>query len=458
MLKSQNIRMLWSRLFIPTLRDNPAGVESVSRRLLLRAGYMRLAAGQLFLGRRVLKRIAGIARRELGVLGAQEVSLGDSTVAVAREIRSYRQLPQIWFEGQEPLRVWWFGLEHAEHELAGSFRRILDRCGLDGATESFESCEPAAGPPSPAAPDPDVDAHPQEFGTPGMRTIAEVAEFDGMPETSHIKTLVMVCDEEPVLVLLRGDHNLSERKLAALMDSMSVRPARPDELREWMKADAGSLGPCGAHGLRIIADRALEGRRNMIAGANKNDTHVRNVTPGRDFSAEFADVRQGAAQAEQIGSIRAFGAKFGERMQLRVTNASGAEVPMLLSTATLSLDGILSMVVERNHDSDGLTLPPAIAPFEVVVTPVNVLDAALRSAAAEIYTSLTVAGFEVLFDDRDERPGVKFKDSDLIGIPWRVTVGKKLPQEMVEVIERRGRKSNDVNVSGVVEFLRERLR
>jgi prolyl-tRNA synthetase len=241
-----------------------------------------------------------------------------------------------------------------------------------------------------------------------------------LPATSQIKSLVMVRDGQPLLVLLRGDHQLSPTKLPG------ARQAEAEEVRNWFGADPGSLGPVGVHGVKIIADEALRGRRNLIAGANRTDYHLRNVTPGEDFAAEFVDVRQ---VIKGDSSITDGGPLHFSRVNLLDTPQR-----------------ILSAAAEQNRDPDGLVLPATIAPFNVVVTPVHPERLA---AAREIYQRLLAEGDDAVLDDRDARPGVKFKDADLIGFPYRINVGKKLAEGLVEVIERRSRKSTDVPVSEI---------
>jgi prolyl-tRNA synthetase len=559
--------MHWSKLFIPTLREDPAEAEVASHKLLLRAGYIRqLSAGiysYLFLAQRSLLKITAIVREEMNAIGAQEFylpalnpaelwqesgrwdAMGDNLfrlkdrfgralclamtheeamTAVARGLlRSYKQLPQIWYQIQtkfrdEPrpksglLRVRQFtmkdsysfdidaaGLDVSYEKHRAAYCRIFDRCGLKymvveaysgamGGNQSHEfmvvsdagedfvvrggsyaaNLEKAVSiPQPPTAPDPEGDLEPEEFHTPNVKTIAEVAQFTGLPETSQMKSLVMVADGSPLLALLRGDHQLSEAKLASVLDA-EVRPAQPDELRHWFGADAGSLGPVGVKNIRILADEALRGRRNMIAGANRNDYHLRNVTPGEDFLAEFHDLRQVAAgdtslidgapltiqKTVEIGHIFKLGYKYSKSMGLHVTNEAGEEVAPIMGSYGIGIERILSAAIELFHDADGIVLPPAIAPFTVVVTPVNIRDDAQRRAAFEIYDDLKQAGVDALLDDRDERPGVKFKDADLIGIPCRVTVGKKLPQGIVELVERSPKRSTDVPIEKVIEAVR----
>ncbi len=561
--------MHWSRLFIPTLRENPADAEVVSHQLLVRAGYVRqLAAGiysYLFLAQRSLLKIMTIVRQEMDAIGAQEfylpglnpaelwqesgrwdvmganmfrlkdrwqrdLCLGmtheEVMTSIARgELRSYKQLPQIWYQIQtkfrdEPrpksglLRVRQFimkdsytfdmdaaGLDAAYQKHYQAYSRIFDRCGLRyivveahsgamGGSQSHEfmvesdagedwvaqcaRCGYAANlekavsaPVTPAASDPEGDLDPEPFHTPSRKTIADVAEFTKLPESSQIKSLVLIADGKPVLALLRGDHQLSETKFQAVVGAAEFRPAHPEEIRELFGADAGSLGPVGVTKLRNIADEALKGRRNMIAGANKDDYHMRNVTPGEDFHPEFADLRQVAqgdcctncggplklVKTVEIGHIFKLGYKYSESMGLRVLNEGGQEVTPIMGSYGIGIERILSAAIELYHDADGMSLPVTVAPFQVVVTPVNIADTAQKSAAEQIYQECLAARLDALIDDRDERPGVKFKDADLIGIPYRITVGKKLAKGMVEVVERRGKKSADVAAVDAASFV-----
>src|SRR3954451_19478593 len=372
--------MLWSKLFIPTLRETPADAEVRSHQLLLRAGYVRqLAAGiynYLFLAQRSLLKIENIVREEMDAIGGQEMLLPalnpaeiwqesgrwdvmganmfrlkdrwnrdlclgmtheEVMTSVARgEMRSYKQLPQIWYQIQtkfrdEPrpksglLRVRQFvmkdsysfdidpaGLDAAYDKHYQAYCRIFERCGIQytvveahsgamGGSQSHEfmvasdagedlvalckSCgysanleKAASVPVPPAAPDTIGDLSPEEFHTPGRKTIAEVAEFTGLPETSQMKSLVLMADGKLVLALLRGDHSLSETKFASAVGAVEVRPAHPEEIRSAFGADPGSLGPVGIQKMRVLADLELKDRRNMIAGANKDDYHLRNVT------------------------------------------------------------------------------------------------------------------------------------------------------------------------------------
>jgi prolyl-tRNA synthetase len=561
--------MLWSKLFIPTLRETPAEAEVISHQLLLRAGYIRqLSAGiysYLLLAQRSLRKIEQIVREEMDAIGAQELFLpalhpaevwqesgrwdimGDNmfrlkdrfqrdlclgmtheeivTTLARGELRSYKQLPQIWYQIQTKfrdearpksglLRVRQFlmkdsysfdldapGLDAAYEKHYHAYCRIFDRCGLEymaveahsgamGGSQSHEfmvrseagedlvavckgcgysaNLEKAVSQPSlPEIEDPAGEHKPEPFHTPGRKTIREVADFTGLPETSQMKSLVLVADGKPMLALLRGDHQLSEPKFAAIAGDPEFRPANPGEIREWFGADAGSLGPVGVKNMTIVADRALAGRRNMIAGANRDDYHLRHVTPGKDFEAELHDLRQVTEGDEcthcgrtleirktvEIGHIFKLGYKYSETMGLRVLSAEGKETTPIMGSYGIGIERLLTAAIELYHDQDGMVLPAAIAPFLVIVTPANNADEAQMEAARAIYEKCLARGWDALLDDRDERPGVKFKDADLIGVPYRITVGKKLAGGMVELVERRHRKATDVALKDAVETL-----
>ncbi len=565
--------MRWSTLFIPTLRELPAEAEVISHQLLLRAGYIRqLSAGvynYLLLAQRSLLKIQQIVREEMNAIGGQEMLLatlhpaevwqesgrwdvmGDNlfrlkdragrdlclgmtheeivTVIARGELRSYKQLPQIWYQIQtkfrdEPrpksglLRVRQFimkdaytfdinkqGLDLAYDKHYNAYSRIFERCGLEysvveahsgamGGTDSHEfvvrsdagedfivrcrNCGYAANlekaistPAQPSAADPEGDLSPEEFHTPGLKTIADIAGFTRLPESSQMKSLVMVADKQPVLIMLRGDHQLSETKLMSVLTATDLRPAHPQEIVQWFGAAAGSLGPVGLTNMRILADSALKGRRNMIAGANRDDYHLKNVTPGEDFEPEFFDLRQVATgdtcpncgaslemmKAIEIGHIFKLGYKYSESMGLRVLGEDGKEFTPIMGSYGLGIERVLTCAIELFHDADGMSLPVAIAPFTIVITPANYKDALQREAADLLYSQCLDAGIDALLDDRDERPGVKFKDADLIGIPYRITVGKKLSEGKIEFLERRTRASEEVLLHDALSRIQQRL-
>jgi prolyl-tRNA synthetase len=567
--------MRWSRSFIPTLREDPADAEVISHKLLLRAGVIRqLSAGiysYLPLGQRIAIKIMRILREEMNAIGGQEFylpalqpaeiwqesgrwdAIGDDMfrlrdrrgtdmclgmtheevfTGIARnEIRSYKQLPQVWYQIQVKFRdearpksglmrlrtfimkdAYTFdvdraGLDKAFTDQREAYKRIFSRCGIQyiiveassgamGGTESNEfiarspagedlivSCEncgyhanlekavsrlaPVNDDAGPAAP--------EEFPTPGVRTIEDLITFPGGAEASRqIKSLVYFAkidgEQRPVLAVLRGDHQLHEIKLADALRATAVRPAHPEEIRELLGANPGSLGPVGAKqkhpALFIIADNALKNRRNMTTGANKHEWHIHGVDVERDFKADlWADFRvvesgEGCPRCDsgvlevfkgmEIGHIFKLGTKYSESMGATVLNQEGKEVPIVMGSYGIGVERIITAAVEQSHDDDGIIWPKSLTPFHVIVTITNIKQDDLREAGERLYRDLQSAGLEVLLDDRDERAGVKFKDADLIGIPYRITVGKKAAEGVVELFDRLTKQSEDVKIAEVV--------
>jgi prolyl-tRNA synthetase len=580
----------WSESFIPTLREAPADAEVASHKFLVRAGYIRqLAAGiysYLFLGNRSFNKIVRIVREEMDKIGQEfylpalhprelweasgrwaimgenlfrlkdrkgtDMCLGMTeeevmTSIALKDLRSYKQLPQIWYQiapkfRDEPrprsglLRVRQFMMKDAysfDIDAAGldvsykkhyeTYCRIFDRCGLKymvveadsgamGGKESHEfmvrtpagedqivscdGCNYAANMEKAASKleawgdlAPEGDGKPLEVHTPGQKTIEDVAKFLGVSPKNKIKTLALMSEEmdgagkkksRAIVVLMRGDHQLNESKLNATI-ATTTRPMDENEIKALFKSPAGYLGPLGIDWGKdlkkdspvLLVDRALEGRSNLIAGANKENYHVKNLTPGKDFHpTAYADLRAvkageacsncGAAlridTAVEIGHIFKLGYRYSESMGARVLDKNGKEVMPIMGCYGIGIERILTAAVEQGNDENGFWLPPSIAPFEVVVAPVNVKDEAVKTAAEDVAKRLEAAGFDVILDDRDERPGVKFKDADLVGIPFRITVGKKVTEGTVEVVLRSTREVRDVTLSEVVEYLQGMLR
>jgi len=335
------------------------------------------------------------------------------------------------------------------------------------------------------------DGKPLEVHTPGQKTIEDVARFLGVSPKNKIKTLALMADEKDatgrikargIVVLMRGDHQLNEAKLNATV-AVATRPMEEGEIRALFKSPAGYLGPVGIEWAKdlkkdatlpvLLVDKALEGRANLIAGANKEDYHLKNLTPGKEFHPTvYADLRAVKAgegcpncgkalridTAVEIGHIFKLGYRYAESMGARVLDKNGKEVMPIMGSYGIGIERILTAAVEQSNDENGFWLPSAIAPFEIVITPTNVKDENLLRAAVEIGTRLEGAGFDVLLDDRDERPGVKFKDADLVGIPFRITVGKKVTEDTVEVVLRSTREVRDVRIAAVVEYFQGVLR
>src|SRR5919108_3297650 len=447
------------------------------------------------------------------------------------ELRSYKQLPQIWYQIQtkfrdEPrpksglLRVRQFTMKDAysfDIDAAGldvsykkhydTYCRIFDRCGLKyvvveahsgamGGSQSHEfmvrttagedlvvSCEkygyaanmekatsrlrPVEDLP------PEGNGKPLEVHTPGQKTIEDVARYLGVSPKNKMKTLAYMADERdpetgktrprPVVVFMRGDHQLNETKLSSTIGGKEFRTMQAEEIEKIFHSPAGFLGPIGlkdvatakdgdfSDGIILLVDEALKGRQNLIGGANKEDYHLKNITPGKDFQpTSYADLRGVAAgedcpncgqalrvdTAVEIGHIFKLGYKYSESIGARVLDRNGKEVTPIMGSYGIGIERILTAAIEQSNDENGFWLPPQIAPFEVVVTPTNMSDAKLRDTAEEVASKLESDGYDVLLDDRDERPGVKFKDADLVGIPFRVNVGKKVTEDRVEVVQR----------------------
>ncbi|HZJ47745.1 MAG TPA: proline--tRNA ligase, partial [Acidimicrobiia bacterium] len=300
--------------------------------------------------------------------------------------------------------------------------------------------------------DPGPD-QPERFPTPGVRTIADLVEFEGGAGADRqIKTLIYMLDGEPTMVLLRGDHELQEQKLQDASGAVEVRPARPEEIHALIGASAGSLGAVGVTGPRILADLQLAERTNMVTGANVDHHHLRGVDVGRDISvSEWLDLRTVVAgegcpvcseplevfRGIEAGHIFKLGTKFSEALGATVLDADGIAVPLVMGSYGIGIERNMAAVVEMNHDERGIVWPVSVAPYEVVITVVNVDDEVTMTVAERLYEDLQFAGIDVLIDDRAERPGVKFNDAELIGIPYRITVGPRgLADGIVELSER----------------------
>jgi prolyl-tRNA synthetase len=577
----------WSELFIPTLREAPADAEVASHKLLVRAGYIRqLGAGIysfLFLGNRAAQRIMGIVREEMDKIGQEfylpalnprevweasgrwtamgenmfrlkdrkgaDLCLGMTheevmTDIARKELRSYKQLPQIWYQIQtkfrdEPrpksglLRVRQFimkdaysfdidaaGLDVSYQKHHDTYCRIFDRCGLkymvidahsgamggsksqefmvrtpagEDLVVSCEKCNYAANmekATSKLAPvedlKPEGDGQPLEVHTPGQKTIEDVARFLGVSPKNKIKTLAMMITEEDtknrktsqraVVLLMRGDHQMNEAKLSTAVAGKEFRTMEEAEIVRLFNSPAGYLGPLGIDWAKdmndsakpiLLVDNALEGRVNLIGGANKENYHVKHLTPGKNFHpTAYVDVRAVTAgeacpncgaplridTAVEVGHIFKLGYKYSESMGAHVLDHNGKEVAPIMGSYGIGIERILTAAVEQSNDENGFWLPPSIAPFEVVVVSTNSKDEAVRRASEEIARQLEASGFDVLLDDRDERPGVKFKDADLIGIPFRINVGKKVTEDTVEVVRRSTLAREDVKISAITEY------
>jgi prolyl-tRNA synthetase len=398
------------------------------------------------------------------------------------------------------------GLDKGFEKHRGAYQRIFGRMGLDavgveassgamGGSESVEfmvrseagedwivtcdkcgysaNVERATSAPSPVD---DGDPTPLDrFPTPGLRTIKSLAE--GHPEIAapdrQIKTLVYMLDGEQVLVLLRGDHDLQEQKLLDATAAVEARPATPEEIRALLGADPGSLGAVGVEEVRIVADEALRGRANLVTGANEDDWHHSGVDVERDIVVgQWADLRSVASgepcpvcgsplelwKGIEVGHIFKLGTKYSETFGAYVQDEEGASHPIIMGSYGIGLERGMAAVVETSHDEKGIIWPVSVAPYEVVITVVRADDERIRAAAQSLYRELEELGIEVLLDDREERPGVKFADAELIGIPYRVTVGPRgVEQGVVELTTRSDLSTEELPLGVVVSRLTEMI-
>jgi prolyl-tRNA synthetase len=552
--------------FWPTVRDDPADAEAISHKLSVRAGLVRQLAAGLYtvtpMGLRVIARVEAIIREEMDRIGAQELLMpvmhpaeiweatgryglseqfrledrsGRKMVLgmtheeiitwhAAREVRSYRDLPQSWYQIQtklrdEPrpksgmLRVREFtmkdsysfdadadGLERSYAAHSEAYARIFDRAGITwyrvesdvgmmGGSGAHEYMAPsAAGEDVVArtadgsyaanvelavsmAADPDFgdmpDA-PEPFDTPGIGSIDELAAFTGLPRACLAKSVVLVTDAGPVLALVRGEHQVHEKKIAHVIGAH--RAARPEEIREWFGADPGSLGPVGVDSrVRVIADATLE-HGHYVTGANTDGVHLRGVRLGRDFAAEVSDIRtvldgersvQGGGALElvpviEIGNIFKLGTKYSDPLGARYLDEHGQEQVIVMGSYGIGPARVAMAAIEQGHDDDGIVWPTGIAPFDVHMVLIGDPDDAQGEYARRLWTELSDLGLEVLLDDRPAlRPGEKFAEADLLGCPLRVTVGKRtLPDGPLEVQVRRTREKMELPLDGAADAIR----
>ena len=564
--------MRWSRLFVPTLRDAPADAEAASHKLLVRGAFIRqLHAGHyslLPLGLRVHDKVENIVRQGMEEIGAQEfllpamhpasiwqrsgrwesvgpemfrlqdrkeadLALGmtheEVFTEIAREITSYRSLPQIWYQIQwkfrdEPrpksglLRVREFamkdsysfdlddaGLDQAFEVHREAYIRTFQRLSLDaiavqassgmmGGTGSVEFMVPSpAGEDdiarcggcgyaanveratSTLAPvdDGDTSADLARFPTPGVRTIAALETVEGgAPAHRQIKTMVMVLDGTITLALVRGDHQLNLQKLADGTRAVEIRPAEAAETKERMGAHPGSLGAVGVNDLRIVADHALRGRRNLATGANEDDWHYSGVDVDRDIAVdEWLDLREVSASEPcvncghplevvrciETGHIFKLGRRYSEAMGATVLDADGVERAITMGSYGIGIGRAMAAVAEVHHDDRGLVWPAAVAPYETVITVASMRDDAAVAVAERLYGELQTQGVEVLLDDRDARAGVKFADAELVGIPWRITAGRAVADGEVELTARATGDTQRVGIEDAAAQVAARL-
>ncbi|HNB24229.1 MAG TPA: YbaK/EbsC family protein [Candidatus Melainabacteria bacterium] len=318
----------------------------------------------------------------------------------------------------------------------------------------------------------------EKFPTPGIRTVEQLANFaDYGAAKNQIKTLVYSADAEMILVLLRGDHELNTTKLSDFLGAENVRPAEEDEIFSAMGAHAGSLGGVGVKTSagkirKIFLDNALKGRSNMVTGANQDDFHYRGVDIERDIEAtawsDFRAVKSAdgctacsgtlsVEKALEIGHIFKLGTRYSTTMDASVLISSGEKVPIVMGSYGIGVERMLAAAVELSHDKKGIIWPQALAPYDLIVNIINGAEEAALAAGEKLYAELTAAGIEVLLDDRAERPGFKFADNDLIGVPLRVNIGKKLKDGVVELVERSTGAVEDIEIQNLVTVVKRKI-
>jgi prolyl-tRNA synthetase len=559
--------MRYSQLFIPTVKEAPADAETVSHKLLVRAGFMRkLASGTytyLPLGWKCLRKIMDIIRDEMNAGGAQEISMpilqpmelwektgrdkdyGPTmckfqdrhgrinalaptaeevvTTLVAGEINSYKQLPVNFYQINTKFRDEFrprFGvlrsrefimkdaysfhasvddLETTYNRMYEAYRRIFARCGLKYTAVEAES-GPIGGSAShefmvPCSAGEDIIVHtndfsyaaniekaevdplgqnegrgtmdegrccpsPEEVHTPNVGSIDAVCEFLKTKPQDMIKTLIYSRGKETIVVLVRGDHEVNEAKLMHLA-GVGVELAGEAAIQTITGAAVGFAGPMGLDRkiAKLVIDHAVAAMKAGITGANKTDYHVRNIIPGRDFPLQgdnvvVADVRNAAegdtfggkklyfSQGIEVGHVFKLGTKYSEKLGAKYLDQTGVEKPCIMGCYGIGVNRILASAIELGNDKDGIIWPISIAPFEVIVTCVNQEDTEVAKAAENIYQQLLDKGIDVLLDDRIMRGGGKFKDADLLGVPVRITVGKKSIAEGNVEIKLRGQADN----------------
>ena len=563
--------MKTSQLLIPTLRDDPGEAETVSHRLMLRAGMIRKVAAGIYtylpLGLRVIRKIELIIREDMNRAGAQELLMPIASPAelwketarwdyygkellrfkdrherdfclgptheevitdlFRREVRSYRQLPLNLYQIQTKFRdeirprfglmrgrefimkdAYSFdideqGAKASYQKMYDASTRIFTRCGL-----SFRAVEADTGliggdishefmvlaetgeatvaysdqgsyaanleraevlPPS------EVDTSPLRpmtpIATPQRRTVDEVTTFLKITPRQLVKTLFYRAGTDTIAVLIRGDHEVNEVKLARLLQVTDVMLADPESVQRVTGAPLGFAGPVGLQQVRVLADHAIKGMRNVVIGANKADTHYQDANLDRDFTVEqFADLRnaqpgdpspRGAgvltlAKGIEVGQVFLLGTKYSRKMTATILDDQGKERLAIMGCYGIGVGRTAAAAIEQNHDEKGIIWPYPIAPFHVHLMPVSQSERT-TDVASRLYTDLMAAGFEVLWDDRADRAGVKFNDADLIGAPFQLIIGDKgLADGIVETKIRRSGVKSRIAPDELIAYLKAR--
>jgi len=566
--------MRWSKLFLPTFKENPSEAEIPSHRLMLRAGLIRKLTSGVYTflpaGFRVLKKVEQIVREEMDWIGCQEVlmpilhpieiyeesgrikSFGDElfklydskkrlfalgptheeviTMAARDELKSYKDLPQCFYQILTKFRdeirprygvirarefimkdAYSFhdseeSLDETYRAMEKAYRRIIERCGLEyrmveaesgyiGGNESHEfmvladngeseilacSCGYAANIERAIA----IVSDDESIGettdtykvvdTPGLTTIDEVSSFLKVEPRALVKTLLYRSGDRNIALLIPGDREVNDIKLVRVFDDPDIRFLEPDEIEELTGAPVGFSGPVGLPPeTEIFADNLIKRYQSMIVGANKADKHFIGVVAGRDFSVKEYDDFVWAMEGDlcpkcgtplskslgvEVGHIFKLGTKYSEAMNATFLDSSGKARPFIMGCYGFGISRMVAAAIEQLHDEDGIIWPPSLSPFDIEILPVNVNDEEVWKIAEDIEKILSDAGYIVLVDDRDLSPGVKFKDADLLGLPLRVTIGKKLKDGIVELFHRADKRIEELPLEDAHRIIVERLR
>ena len=558
--------MRMSKLYLPTLKEDPAEADVVSHKLMLRAGMMRKHSSGIYsylpLGYRVIKKIEQITRKHMDNSEAQEVLLPvmqtsqiwkDSkrwdkfgplmikfldrknreyclgptheevvTDLVRDEVRSYKDLPLNLYQIQTKVRdeirprfgvmrgrefimkdaysldIDYQGLDKSYQLMYDAYERIFAECGLDavaveadtgamGGKDSHEfmvladsgedevafcnNCDYAANVERATSKKTDIDfeveAEAEKIHTPEIKTISELEEYLEVPAAKMIKAVAMIADGEAVLALVSGEDELNEIKLSNYLQANELRAAEDEEFAELFNSVPGFIGPVNLNGVRVVADQRLQSMSGAIVGANEKDYHLKNVKVKRDFEVEaFTDLRsvrggercpkcdQGKLNIKdgiEVGHIFKLGTKYSENMGANYLDENGKAQPIVMGSYGIGITRLVAAAIEQNNDEYGIKWPKAIAPYQIIILPLG-NDDQVEEKSEEIYQSLKAKGWEVLIDDRSERAGVKFNDSELIGIPLRLTIGSRsLENGVVEAMIRENNKKLEIELDNLEE-------
>jgi len=562
--------MRMSKLYLPTLKEDPAEADVVSHKLMLRAGMMRKHSSGIYsylpLGYKVIKNIEKITRKHMDNSEAQEVLLPimqtseiwkDSkrwdkfgplmikfndrksreyclgptheevvTDLVRDEVRSYKDLPLNLYQIQTKVRdeirprfgvmrgrefimkdaysldIDYQGLDKSYQAMYDAYERIFAECGLEavaveadtgamGGKDSHEfmvladsgedevafcsSCDYAANVERATSKkteiDFEVEAEAEKIHTPEIKTISELEEYLEVPAAKMIKAVAVVADGEAVLALVSGEDELNEIKLTNYLQANELRAAEDEEFAELFSSVPGFIGPVELDGVRIIADQRLKNMSGAVVGANEKDYHLKNVKANRDFEVEaFTDLRsvrggercpkcdQGKLNIKdgiEVGHIFKLGTKYSENMGANYLDENGKAQPIVMGSYGIGITRLVAAAIEQNNDQYGIKWPKAIAPYQIIILPLG-NDEIVQEKSEEIYQNLKAEGWEVLIDDRNERAGVKFNDSELIGIPLRLTIGSRsLENGVVEAMIRENNEKMEIELENLNDRVKD---